>query len=110
MENDWCANQAFAVDNILALQCHVEMTAPMVQEWSTLYAHELDNPAPGVQSAAQMTAKKEVEALGSRGNMGTEAPQSQTAAAHLGKSGQRASKSNPAEAAKPRCHDAGKPG
>jgi nitrogen-specific signal transduction histidine kinase len=32
------------------------MTAPMVQEWSTLYAHELDNPAPGVQSAAQMTA------------------------------------------------------
>jgi GMP synthase-like glutamine amidotransferase len=56
LENDNCAHQAFVSGNTLALQCHVEMTAPMVQEWSTLYAHELDNPAPGVQSAAQMTA------------------------------------------------------
>ncbi|MDH3871385.1 MAG: type 1 glutamine amidotransferase [Gammaproteobacteria bacterium] len=55
LENGNCPHQAFALDNILALQCHVEMTAPMVQEWSNLYADELDDTAPSVQSAAQMT-------------------------------------------------------
>ena len=55
LENDNCNNQAFAIGNTLALQCHVEMTAPMVREWSTLYKDELDNPSPGVQSAQQMT-------------------------------------------------------
>jgi GMP synthase-like glutamine amidotransferase len=56
LENANCPHQAFACDNILALQCHVEMTAPMVQEWANLYMDELDDPAPSVQSAAQMTA------------------------------------------------------
>jgi GMP synthase-like glutamine amidotransferase len=57
LENAHCPHQAFALDNILALQCHVEMTAPMVQEWSSLYADELDDSAPSVQSAAQMTSR-----------------------------------------------------
>jgi GMP synthase-like glutamine amidotransferase len=56
MENKHCPHQAFAMGNILALQCHVEMTASMVHEWSTLYTNELDDPAPSVQSATQMTA------------------------------------------------------
>jgi len=55
LENDNCPHQAFALNNILALQCHVEMTAPMVREWAALYKDELDDPAPSVQSAAQMT-------------------------------------------------------
>jgi GMP synthase-like glutamine amidotransferase len=55
LENDHCSHQAFAIGNTLALQCHVEMTAPMVREWSTLYADELDNPAASVQTAEQMT-------------------------------------------------------
>ncbi len=59
LENDWCANQAFAVDNILALQCHVEMTAPMVSEWASRYEDELREPSASVQSAAQMTADLE---------------------------------------------------
>lgn len=59
MENDHCGHQAFAIGNTLALQCHVEMTAPMVREWSTLYKDELDNPAPSVQSAQQMTERLE---------------------------------------------------
>ena len=59
LESDWCANQAFAMDNILALQCHVEMTAPMVSEWAALYEHELGKPSASVQSAAQMTADLE---------------------------------------------------
>ena len=59
LESDWCANQAFAVDNILALQCHVEMTAPMVSEWASRYEDELREPSASVQSAAQMTADLE---------------------------------------------------
>ena len=55
LENDNCSHQAFTIGNTLALQCHVEMTAPMVSEWSTLYKDELDNPSPSVQSAQQMT-------------------------------------------------------
>lgn len=56
LENDHCAHQAFAIGNTLALQCHVEMTAAMVSEWAALYHSELDDPAPSVQSVAQMTA------------------------------------------------------
>jgi GMP synthase-like glutamine amidotransferase len=51
LESDHCARQAFASGNTLALQCHVEMTAPMVREWASLYRHELDDPSPAVQSA-----------------------------------------------------------
>ncbi len=55
LENDNCAHQAFVIGNTLALQCHVEMTAPMVSEWAALYQHEIANPAGAVQSAAEMT-------------------------------------------------------
>ena len=66
LENDHCAHQAFASGNTLALQCHVEMTAPMVRQWAALYAHELDDPTPGVQTAAQMTASLEADIAASR--------------------------------------------
>jgi len=37
-----CDNQAFIYkDNVLAFQCHIEMTGDMVDEWSTLYADEI---------------------------------------------------------------------
>ena len=55
LESDHCARQAFATGNTLALQCHVEMTAPMVREWAVLYRQELNDPSPAVQSAAAMT-------------------------------------------------------
>ncbi len=55
LENDNCAHQAFAIGNTLALQCHVEMTAAMVREWTTLYQQEIADPAGAVQSAAAMT-------------------------------------------------------
>lgn len=54
LESEHCSHQAFVIGNTLALQCHVEMLAPMVGEWAQLYRHELDNPGPTVQSAAQM--------------------------------------------------------
>jgi len=59
LENDWCAHQAFAMDNILALQCHVEMTAPMVSEWASLYEDELREPSASLQNAEQMTTDLE---------------------------------------------------
>ena len=55
LENDTCAHQAFTRGNTLALQCHVEMTAPMVSEWATLYRDELQAVSATVQSAEQMT-------------------------------------------------------
>jgi GMP synthase-like glutamine amidotransferase len=56
LESEHCAHQAFAIGNTLALQCHVEMLQPMVAEWATLYAHELQETSATVQSAEQMTA------------------------------------------------------
>ena len=56
LESDNCAHQGFTAGNTLALQCHVEMTAPMVGEWATLYRDELFNPTATVQSREKMTA------------------------------------------------------
>ena len=56
LENDNCAHQGFTMGNTLALQCHVEMTSPMVAEWASLYRDELENTANTVQSAEEMTA------------------------------------------------------
>lgn len=60
-----CENQAFAIGDTLALQCHVEMKADMVSEWAALYAGELAEPSPLVQSAAEMTRNLDtrIEAL-----------------------------------------------
>ncbi|MEO5573266.1 MAG: type 1 glutamine amidotransferase [Gammaproteobacteria bacterium] len=33
LRSGYCANQAFTIGNMLALQCHIEMTAAMVEEW-----------------------------------------------------------------------------
>jgi GMP synthase-like glutamine amidotransferase len=57
LQNDNCAHQAFAIGNTLALQCHVEMTAPMVSEWAAFYKDELQAVTATVQSEEQMTAR-----------------------------------------------------
>lgn len=51
-----CAHQGFVIGNTLALQCHVEMTAPMVAEWADLYKEELDNPSRTVQSPGEIVS------------------------------------------------------
>ena len=61
LESDYCARQAFAVDDILALQCHIEMTASLVEEWAQRYAHEIAEGSASVQEEAEMT-----RALGAR--------------------------------------------
>lgn len=55
LKSQHCANQAFVINNMLGLQCHVEMTANMVVEWARESPHELANPSHTVQNAEQMT-------------------------------------------------------
>jgi GMP synthase-like glutamine amidotransferase len=52
-----CANQGFVTGNTLALQCHVEMTKEMVQEWTKLHAHEIRETSATIQSATEMTTE-----------------------------------------------------
>ncbi len=49
--NEHCANQAFAVGKHLGMQCHVEMTEELVEEWCRAGAGEIRRSAasPGVQ-------------------------------------------------------------
>lgn len=56
LRSDHCAHQGFALGPTLALQCHIEMTGPLVREWAARYQEEIAAPSPTVQSAAQMTA------------------------------------------------------
>lgn len=56
LSNEHCPHQAFAMDSILALQCHVEMTEELVREWVARYADELRTPTPSLQSPEQITA------------------------------------------------------
>jgi GMP synthase-like glutamine amidotransferase len=57
LRSEPCENQAFVLDNILALQCHAEMTPAMVTEWAGCYAKELSQPSETVQTMSQMTEK-----------------------------------------------------
>jgi GMP synthase-like glutamine amidotransferase len=54
LKSQHCAHQGFVVGNTLALQCHVEMTTSMVNEWATLYKDELAHPSETVQSYDDM--------------------------------------------------------
>jgi GMP synthase-like glutamine amidotransferase len=44
-----CTHQGFVTERGLALQCHIEMTAELVREWSDLYRDEIASPGPTVQ-------------------------------------------------------------
>ncbi len=57
LENEHCANQAFAIGKHLGMQCHVEMTGELVREWLRLGAREIARSAksPGVQKPAAAT-------------------------------------------------------
>ena len=59
LESAYCPNQAFALGPHLGLQCHVEMTAPMIHEWCRVGADYLASAtdSPAVQSAERMQAE-----------------------------------------------------
>ena len=69
MENDACANQAFALGKHLGMQCHVEMTPEMVRSWVQGSGGGAEIAAarssPAVQSPAEIERdlERRVEAL-----------------------------------------------
>ncbi len=54
LSSAYCPNQAFVLGNILALQCHIEMTADMVRSWCEEEPETVRHPTDSVQSAAGM--------------------------------------------------------
>lgn len=57
LESAFCPNQAWLLnDRHLALQCHIEMTAPMIQAWCEAGADEIRDAShsPAVQQPAAM--------------------------------------------------------
>lgn len=57
MGSAYCANQGFAIGPHLGMQCHVEMTEQMIDNWCRDGQAEIaENPAPSVQTEAQMKA------------------------------------------------------
>ena len=65
----YCANQAFAFgDKHLGMQCHIEMTAEMVETWCETGAGEIEESlsrSPAVQSRSDMreNLQARIEAL-----------------------------------------------
>lgn len=56
LSSAYCANQAYAIGNHLALQCHVEMTAEMIVAWCAAGADEViaSSASPAVQPVGEM--------------------------------------------------------
>ena len=52
--SEFCEHQAFVKGNILALQCHLEITAEQIPVWATEYAEEIADPSDSIQSLASM--------------------------------------------------------
>lgn len=59
LRSQHCAHQAFVSGRMLALQFHVEMTAPMVRAWAQPSSPELAMTSATVQSASEMTRDAE---------------------------------------------------
>ena len=57
LESRYCANQAFALGPHLAMQCHVEMTREMIENWCAMGAKEIAaSTGPSTQRAEEMLA------------------------------------------------------
>jgi GMP synthase-like glutamine amidotransferase len=55
LKSDICDHQAYIINNnILAMQCHIEMTAPMINAWCIENSNELLSDDPGIQSTEKM--------------------------------------------------------
>jgi GMP synthase-like glutamine amidotransferase len=55
LENEHCANQAFALGKHLGMQCHVEMTPELISEWLRTGEKEIaESSSPAVQRPAEI--------------------------------------------------------
>jgi GMP synthase-like glutamine amidotransferase len=52
LQSKHCAHQGFVKDNILALQCHIEMTSELVREWVSRFSAQLSPETETVQGPA----------------------------------------------------------
>lgn len=61
LENQHCANQAFAIGKHLGMQCHVEMTQALIGDWLESGAAEMRaaSTSPAVQSAEEIGVELE---------------------------------------------------
>lgn len=59
LSSDACRNQGFVIDNIVALQCHLEATETWVNRLLKNGADELQSSSPYVQEPEQMRAPPE---------------------------------------------------
>lgn len=59
LQSAHCDNQAYALGKHLGMQCHVEMTRGMIEQWCELGAEEIDTArtSPGVQTPARILAQ-----------------------------------------------------
>lgn len=57
LSNEHCKNQAFLLDNVMAFQCHIEMTVEMVNEWVHRFDYQLTNTSHSIQSFDDMLKK-----------------------------------------------------
>ena len=49
--SDFCRNQAYVFgENVLAMQCHVEMTESILRDWTTNYRSDLSNTSDSEQN------------------------------------------------------------
>jgi GMP synthase-like glutamine amidotransferase len=53
-KSEHCPNQGFMLDNILALQFHVEMEIQNIAEWLEIYADEIPEACKSVQTNSEM--------------------------------------------------------
>jgi GMP synthase-like glutamine amidotransferase len=54
LASEHCARQGYAIGSVLALQCHLEMTAELVTDWVERFAQELAAGGVAVQTAAEI--------------------------------------------------------
>ncbi len=50
LDSAHCHNQAFVIGNSLAMQCHIEMTPELVQDWVARTSGDTLSPSPSIQS------------------------------------------------------------
>ncbi len=60
LESDHCSNQAYSLDKVFGMQCHVEMTEDMIRQWCRDGAREIAaSNSPAVQTPEAMQAGME---------------------------------------------------
>jgi len=54
LSSEHCKNQCFVLNNILAFQCHIEMTPELISEWTERFADQIDTEQETEQSPETM--------------------------------------------------------